>query len=170
MLIHPTLEILQRLRLSGMYKALHEQLQLHGADELPIIAKIETAHAVRNLPDILASSLAANLDIGVMIARGDLATELGSVRMAEIQEEILWLCEAAHVPVIWATQVLESLAKNGIASRAEITDAAMSMRADCVMLNKGPYIEQAVAILSDVLQRMEKHQFKKTSLLRALHW
>ena len=48
-----------------------------------------------------------------MIARGDLAVELGSVRLAEIQEEILWLCEAAHVPVIWATQVLESMAKRG---------------------------------------------------------
>ena len=60
--------------------------------------------------------------------------------MAEIQEEILWICEAAHVPVIWATQVLEKLAKTGIPSRAEITDAAMSERAECVMLNKGPFI------------------------------
>lgn len=149
---------------------LHEQLKLHGADGLPIIAKIETAHSVKELPDIIARSLAANLDLGVMIARGDLATELGSVRMAEIQEEILWLCEAAHIPVIWATQVLETLAKNGVVSRAEITDAAMAVRADCVMLNKGPYIGQAVGILGEVLQRMEAHQFKKTSLLRALHW
>ena len=48
-----------------------------------------------------------------MIARGDLAVETGFDRLAEVQEEILWICEAAHVPVIWATQVLETLAKTG---------------------------------------------------------
>jgi pyruvate kinase len=149
---------------------LQEQLGRHGAEGLPIIAKIETAHAVSRLPDIIARSLARNIELGILIARGDLAIELGSVRMAEIQEEILWLCEAAHVPVIWATQVFESLARKGVASRPEITDAAMAVRAECVMLNKGPYIQNAVSILSDVLQRMEAHQFKKISLLRALHW
>ena len=105
---------------------------------------------------------------GVMIARGDLAIECGWERMAEVQEEILWICEAAHMPVIWATQVLESLAKNGIPSRAEITDAAMGERAECVMLNKGPYILEAVRVLDDILQRMEKHQNKKRSMLRHL--
>lgn len=149
---------------------LQEQLTRQGAGNLPIVAKIETAHGVRRLPDIIAGSLARNIDLGIMIARGDLAIELGSVRMAEIQEEMLWLCEAAHIPVIWATQVLESLAKKGAVSRPEITDAAMSVRAECVMLNKGPFIQHAVTILSDVLQRMEAHQFKKTSRLRALHW
>jgi len=97
----------------------------------------------------------------------DLAIELGSVRMAGIQEEILWLCEAAHIPVIWATQVFETLTKNGVTSRAGITDAAMAVRAECVMLNKGAYIQHAVTILSDVLQRMEAHQYKKISRLRA---
>lgn len=149
---------------------LQQQLASQGAGELPVIAKIETAHAVQNLPNIISRSLARNIRLGIMIARGDLAIELGSVRMAEIQEEILWLCEAAHIPVIWATQVFESLAKKGVAARAEITDAAMAVRAECVMLNKGPYIEQAVSILSEILQRMEAHQFKKISRLRALHW
>ena len=105
-----------------------------------------------------------------MIARGDLAVELGSVRMAEIQEEMLWLCEAAHVPVIWATQVLESIAKHGVRSRPEFTDAAMGIRAECVMLNKGPYILDAVRSLDAVLKRMQAHQRKKISRLRALHW
>jgi pyruvate kinase len=61
--------------------------------------------------------------IGVMIARGDLvAVEWGYQRLAEVQEEIRWVCEAAHVAVIWAaTQVLESLAKEGVPSRSEIT-------------------------------------------------
>jgi pyruvate kinase len=104
-----------------------------------------------------------------MIARGDLAVEIGYQRLAEIQEEILWLCEAAHMPVIWATQVLETLVKKGIPSRAEMTDAAMSERAECVMLNKGPFIAEAVTILDDVLTRMQAHQMKKTPQLRALH-
>jgi pyruvate kinase len=149
---------------------LREQLKRHGAGDVPIIAKIETARAVKNLPDIISGSLARNIQLGIMVARGDLAIELGSVRMAEIQEEILWVCEAAHIPVIWATQVFESLARNGVASRPEITDAAMSARAECVMLNKGPYIDYAVSILSEVLQRMGAHQYKKISRLRALHW
>ena len=103
-----------------------------------------------------------------MVARGDLGVEVGFERLSEVQEEILWLCEAAHIPVIWATQVLESLAKGGIPSRAEVTDAAMSSRAECVMLNKGPYILQTVKFLCDVLKRMESHHEKKTAMLRKL--
>ena len=89
-------------------------------------------------------------------------------RLAEVQEKILWICEAAHVPVIWATQVLESLAKEGMASRAEITDAAMGHRAECVMLNKGPHVLSAVRVLDDILRRMQAHQDKKRSMLREL--
>lgn len=73
------------------------------------------------------------------------------------------------MPVIWATQVLESLAKTGVPSRAEVTDAAMGERAECVMLNKGPYIVTAVRILDDILRRMQSHQEKKRSMLRKLH-
>ena len=104
-----------------------------------------------------------------MIARGDLAVNIGYRRLAEIQEEILWLCEAAYVPVIWATQVLDEFVKTGIPTRAEITDAAMAERAECVMLNKGPYIVTAVRILGDILRRMQPFHEKKNSLLRKLH-
>src|SRR5262245_30654127 len=104
----------------------------------------------------------------VMIARGDLAVECGYERLAEVQEEILWLCQAAHVPVIWATQVLETLAKSGLPSRAEITDAAMGERAECVMLNKGPHVLDAIHTLDGILQRMQSHQAKKNPLLRPL--
>ena len=105
---------------------------------------------------------------GVMIARGDLAIECGYERLAEVQEEVLWICEAAHVPVIWATQVLDNLAKLGQPSRAEITDAAMGQRAECVMLNKGPHVLEAVDVLDNILRRMQAHQTKKQSLLRQL--
>jgi pyruvate kinase len=133
-----------------------------------IVAKIETAIAVANLPELIIYA-AGKQSFGVMIARGDLAVQIGYQRLTEIQEEILWLCEAAHVPVIWATQVLESLVKNGIPSRGEMTDAAMAERAECVMLNKGAFVGKAIAILDDVLTRMEAHQLKKTPQLRALH-
>ena len=96
-----------------------------------------------------------------MIARGDLAVEVGYERLAELQEEILWLCEAAHLPVIWATQVLEQLAKSGLPSRAEISDAAMGERAECVMLNKGPHIDEAVVVLHDILCRMADHHYRR---------
>jgi pyruvate kinase len=105
---------------------------------------------------------------GVMIARGDLAVECGWERLAVIQEEILWMCEAAQLPVIWATQVLERKTKKGRPSRAEITDAAMSQRADCVMLNKGPHIMAAIKMLDNILRRMQDHQHKKTPKLGKL--
>ena len=94
--------------------------------------------------------------------------EMGFERLAEVQEQILWLCEAAHVPVIWATQVLESRAKKGLPSRAEVTDAAMSGRAECVVLNKGPHVLDAVRFLDNVMTRMQRHQAKKRAVLRKL--
>ena len=134
---------------------------------LPIVAKIETPKALCNLPEIIIQA-AGQHPLGIMIARGDLAIEIGYQRLAEMQEEILWVCEAAHVPVIWATQVLECLAKTGVPSRAEISDVVLAERADCVMLNKGPFIVDAVKMLDDVLTRMQAHQSKKTPQLRAL--
>ncbi|WP_328602945.1 pyruvate kinase [Nocardia terrae] len=140
--------------------------ELGGAD-LGVIVKIETAQGFRNLPAILLEVM-RRPRAGVMIARGDLAVECGYERLAELQEEILWLCEAAHLPVIWATQVLDQLARSGRPSRAEITDAAMGVRAECVMLNKGPRISDAVSTLSDILHRMSAHADKQTTLMRSL--
>lgn len=134
-----------------------------------IILKIETKEGYRNLPSILLKAM-ENYPIGVMIARGDLAIEAGWKNFAIIQEEILQLCDAAHLPDIWATQVLENLAKKGIPTRAEITDAAMAQRADCVMLNKGPYIEKAVRMLDKVIRKMERIQKKKMTILPKLEF
>jgi pyruvate kinase len=132
-----------------------------------IVLKIETREAFENLPGLILVAMARK-GVGVMIARGDLAVECGYQRLAEVQEEILWICEAAHIPVIWATQVLETLSKKGIPSRSEITDAAMGERAECVMLNKGPYVVMAVRALDDILRRMQAHHQKKRSMLRRL--
>ena len=126
----------------------------------PVVLKIETRLAVENLPQLIVAA-AATRPVAVMIARGDLAVELGFARLSEIQEEMLWLCDAAHVPVIWATQVLDNFVADGSPSRAETTDAAMSQRAECVMLNKGPFLVEGVAFLKDILRRMDRHQAKK---------
>jgi pyruvate kinase len=141
-------------------RLLQDEMQRLGAGQLGTVLKIETRQAFEQLPSLLLASLRSP-PVGVMVARGDLATEVGFERLAEVQEEILWLCEAAHIPVIWATQVLENLAQRGLPSRAEVSDAAMSGRAECVMLNKGPYIVEAVRFLSGVLDRMQDHQLKK---------
>jgi pyruvate kinase len=133
-----------------------------------IVLKIETPLGLINLPDLIIAA-GGTLAVGVMIARGDLAVEIGFDRLSEIQEEILWLCEAAQVPVIWATQVLEGMVRDGQASRAEVTDAAMSQRAECVMLNKGPHVVEAVRFLRGVLTRMDRHQTKKSPRLGPLH-
>ncbi len=135
--------------------------------KIGIILKIETQEAYKNLPSIILKAM-ENYPVGVMIARGDLAIETGWENFAVIQEEILQLCEAAHLPDIWATQVLENLAKKGIPTRAEITDAAMAQRAECVMLNKGQYIKKAVKILDKILCKMQQVQKKKETLLPKL--
>lgn len=147
--------------------ALQAHLARLGGRGPAIVLKIETRCGFENLPAMLLAAMRSPC-CGVMIARGDLAVEAGFERMAEIQEEILWICEAAHVPVIWATQVLETLAQEGRPSRAEITDAAMGDRAECVMLNKGPHVLEAIRALDDILVRMQAHQAKKQAMLRML--
>lgn len=147
---------------------LHGHLEALGSREPGVVLKIETRRAFERLPELVLEAMREDA-AGIMIARGDLAVEIGYERLAEVQEEILWLAEAAHLPVIWATQVLETLAQTGIPSRSEITDAAMGERAECVMLNKGPHIVEAVETLDSILGRMDAHQSKKRSLLRRLH-
>lgn len=148
-------------------RALHAELERLGRKDLGVVLKIETRAGFENLPALLLEGL-RHPPLAVMIARGDLAVEVGFERLAELQEEILWLCEAAHVPAIWATQVLDTLARTGVPSRAEVTDASASVAAECVMLNKGPFIHEAVAVLASILRRMEQHRYKKRSLYRRL--
>ena len=144
-----------------MHKLITELVR-RNASNLPIITKIKTASAVKNLPEILFVSLPSH-PVGVMIPCGDLAVELGNIRLAEIQEELLRLCEAAHVPVVWAPQVFESITRFGIrsSSRPGFTDAAMAVRAECIMLNKGPFLLDAVRLLDMALKCVQDRQHKK---------
>jgi len=138
------------------------------ARHLVLVLKIETAHGFRELPSILLAAL-RHPQVGVMIARGDLAAEVGFERLSEIPRQILALCEAALIPAIWATEVLETLAKTGRPSRAEITDAAAAQRSECVMLNKGSHIIGAITVLDSILERMGEVQRKSRTLLRRIH-
>ncbi|MEM6319600.1 MAG: pyruvate kinase [Bacteroidota bacterium] len=147
---------------------LYHELAKLGNEDIGVVFKIENKESFENLAGILIEAM-KRPKIGVMIARGDLAVELGYERISEVQQQILWFCEAAHVPVIWATQVLENLAKAGVATRAEVSDAAMSAHAECVMLNKGPYIVEAIRMLKQILVRMEAHGSKKKPTMRALN-
>ena len=147
-------------------KALQEALAAHKKKPC-IIIKIETPEAVKNFPSLLIQGMHDEV-FGVMIARGDLAVEIGFERLSEIQEEILWISEAAHVPVIWATQVLETLNKSGIATRAEVTDASYAAMSECVMLNKGDYIMEVMRSLRDILERSGRHHIKKRYTFRPM--
>ncbi|MBX3027994.1 pyruvate kinase [bacterium] len=164
---HADLVGMSFVRAPADIRLLRRHLRRLGAAGIGIMLKIETTEAFEHLPSLLLAAMQSER-VGVMIARGDLAVECGYERLAEVQEEVLWFCEAAHVPVVWATQVLETLAKTGVPSRAEITDAAMGERAECVMLNKGPFLLDAARALHDILRRMEAHQRKKSARLRRL--
>lgn len=144
-----------------------DELEAVGGRHLGLILKIETHQGFQQLPGIVLASMEWPV-VGVMIARGDLAVEVGWTHLARVQEEILWVCEAAHVPVVWATEVLDRLAKKGVPTRSEISDVVMAERAECVMLNKGPHIEEAIRTLDELLRSVQGYQRKKTTLLPAL--
>lgn len=146
---------------------LKELDKLGVRDKLGIILKIETQKGYDNLTRILFEAMKTK-KIGVMIARGDMAIEAGWRRMGSIQKEMLAICNAAHVPVVWATQVLEHLAKKGLPARSEITDAVNAAKAECVMLNKGPYIIEAIQLLDQLIVSSEVFQYKNAPMLPKL--
>lgn len=116
---------------------------------LGVMLKIESEECYNDLPNVV-TELLRHRNSGVMIARGDLAMELGFSRMSEAREQIMDVANAAHIPTIFATQVLETMAKSGLPSRAEITDADVALRTQGVMLNKGTHIPDAINILNSI--------------------
>ncbi|PHU14218.1 Plastidial pyruvate kinase 4, chloroplastic [Capsicum chinense] len=130
---------------------LRQELEKRKRGDLGVSLKIETKEGFEKLPLLLLEAMKMPNPLGIMIARGDLAVECGWENMAYIQKEIISVCTAAHVPVIWATQVLESLVKYGVPTRAELTDVAEGMRSSCIMLNKGKCIVEAASFLHRTL-------------------
>jgi pyruvate kinase len=139
-----------------------------GGPPIPLVLKIETLEAVRNLPRLLVQA-AGSRPTAVMIARGDLAAELGDVGAAEIAEEILRLCEAARVPVVWTISGLDDLVKDGPPSRAEAVAAATAERGECAMLDQGPHVAEAIGFLAEVSDQTSRGQAAPTAGLAPLH-
>lgn len=136
-------------------------------DKLGIILKIETQKGEDNLTRILFEAMKSNR-IGVMFARGDLAIEAGWNRIGSIQKEMLAICNACHVSVVLATQVLENLAKKGLPSRSKITDDVSAAKADCVMLNKGQHIVEAIKLLNQLIESSEIYEDNNAPMLPKL--
>jgi pyruvate kinase len=137
------------------------------ARRLGLVLSIGTRSGFAQLPEILLAAMGAPA-YGVMLARGDLSIEVGYERLAEVQEEILWLGGAGHAPVIWGTRVLEQMARTGEPTEAEVTDAAVAARAEGVLLAEGPHVAEAARALDDILRRLHGHRHKKMSLLRRM--
>ncbi|MEH7380599.1 pyruvate kinase [Bacillus sp. JJ1533] len=134
------------------------QLEMLTEDKKGIIAKIETKNALLSLSKIIMEGLNYGL-FGVMIARGDLVIEIGLEQFLSAQEGILEICHAAHIPVIWATGVLENMNKKNIPSIPELTDAHAGLRADCIMFNKGPYVPHSIEFLQKLNEINQDPQF-----------
>lgn len=146
-----------------------ELKRLNASPSLGVIIKLETKKAFNKLPELLLTAMKQSHPFGVMIARGDLALEVGWQNIAYVQSEIIRICNAAHVPIIWATQVLDTLAKSGVPSRSEMTDIFQALKCEAVMLNKGPYILESLRLLNEVLQKDEHFQHKNATMLPSLH-
>lgn len=130
-----------------------------------ICAKIEMIEAVDNLEEII------RLSDAVMVARGDLAVEIGQVRLPEMQKRIIRLCNEMNRPVITATQMLDSMVENPRPTRAEITDVANAVLdgSDALMLSaesaSGKYPFKCIRTMHDIIREVERgEQYYKISL------
>jgi pyruvate kinase len=122
---------------------------------VPVVAKIETAHAVRNMAEIVAAADA------IMVARGDLGVEIPIERVPVVQKELIALANRAAKPVITATQMLRSMVDSLLPTRAEATDVANAVLdgSDAVMLSEetatGRYPVEAVQMMQRILGAAE---------------
>jgi pyruvate kinase len=148
------------VRSAADVRALKELLKEHGAD-IPIIAKIEKPHAVERLDEILDE---VN---GIMVARGDLGVEMKPEKVPMLQKHIIESCNRRGIPVITATQMLESMVNDPRPTRAEASDVANAIidGTDAVMLSAetaaGSHPVRAVQMMARIARDVEAHiQFK----------
>jgi pyruvate kinase len=134
---------------------LQEIIQEHSASKIPIIAKIEKPEAVENIDKIVAFC------DGLMVARGDLGVEIPAQEVPLIQKQLVLRAKRARIPVIIATQMMESMITSLTPTRAEVNDVANSVMdgADAVMLSGetsvGQYPVQVIEKMSSILMSVE---------------
>jgi pyruvate kinase len=142
-------------------KALLHSLKVN----IPIISKIEKPQAIDNLDEILSVT-----DM-IMVARGDMGVEVGNHLVPAIQKKIITMCNHRGIPVITATQMLESMTENPTPTRAEASDVANAIwdGTDAVMLSgetaSGKYPIETVRMMDDIVQEAERTP-KERPLLR----
>jgi len=117
---------------------------------IPIIAKIETPQAVRNIDDII------HVTNGLMIARGDLGVEMDVAAVPVAQKKLVRIAHAHGKPCIVATQMLESMIERATPTRAEVSDVANAIldRADCVMLSGETAVGKYPVLAADTMRRV----------------
>jgi pyruvate kinase len=146
---------------------LRELIKSHGGNQ-PIIAKIETPEAVEKIDEIIAAA------DGIMVARGDLAVEIGHAKVPAVQKMLIEKCNAAGKPVIVATQMLESMIKAPVPTRAEVADIAGAVYAgaDATMLSEesslGEFAVEAVLMMKEVIEETEKDMHADPA--KMVHW
>ena len=140
---------------------LQQLVEKHSEHKIPIIAKIEKPEAVRNIDKIVAYC------DGLMVARGDLGVEVPAQEVPLIQKQLVLQAKKARIPVIIATQMMESMITSLVPTRAEVNDVANSVMdgADAVMLSGetsvGNYPVQVIEKMTSILSSVEGSQLIK---------
>jgi len=133
-----------------------------GRPDLPIIAKIEKPEAVDRIEEIMAEVQ------GIMVARGDLGVELQLEQVPVVQKQLIKAANRAGLPVITATQMLDSMERNPRPTRAETTDVANAILdgTDAVMLSGetsvGKHPIEAVRVMKRIAHQVENSRFQKS--------
>lgn len=135
---------------------LKDLIEQHSDEKIPIISKIEKPEALENIDKIIAYS------DGLMVARGDLGVEIPAAEVPLHQKELVHLAKKARIPVIIATQMMETMIDSLTPTRAEVNDVANSVMdgADAVMLSGetsvGQYPIQVIETMSNILKSVEE--------------
>lgn len=134
-----------------------KEIMKRARTEVPVIAKIEKPRAINDIQDIL------RVADGIMVARGDLGIELGVEKVPMIQKQLIDLANHKSVPVVTATQMLESMMASSTPSRAEVSDIANAVLdgTDAVMLSGetavGKYPVECVRMMAQIIMEAEKN-------------
>ncbi len=136
-------------------KKLQDLINKHGDHKIPIVAKIEKPEGVKNIDEIVQAC------DGLMVARGDLGVEIPANEVPLIQKELVLKAKKARIPVIIATQMMETMISSLTPTRAEVNDVANSVMdgADAVMLSGetsvGKYPVDVIKKMTQIIQSVE---------------